>query len=44
MKRFGETDMEKVKADAIRFISDDNKLGIWSEKYFNDLSVHLKLG
>lgn len=41
--RINSVDMEKVKADAIRFIPDGSKLDIWSKKYFNDLSVHLKL-
>lgn len=42
--RINSVDIEKVKADAIRFIPDVNKLNIWSKKYFNDLSAHLKLG
>ena len=41
--RISSVDMEKVKADAIRFIPDGSKLDIWSKKYFNDLSGHLKL-
>ncbi len=41
--RINSVDMEKVKADAIRFIPDGTKLDIWSKKYFNDLSAHLKL-
>ena len=41
--RINSVDMEKVKADAIRFIPDGSKLDIWSKKYFNDLSTHLKL-
>jgi predicted nucleotidyltransferase component of viral defense system len=41
--RINSVDMEKVKADAIRFIPDGSKLDIWSKKYFNDLSAHLKL-
>jgi hypothetical protein len=35
--------MEKVKADAVRFIPDGARLGIWSRKYFADLAEHLKL-
>ena len=42
--RINSVDMEKVKADAIRFIPDGSKLDIWSKKYFNDLSGHFKLG
>ncbi len=41
--RINSVDMEKVKADAVRFIPDGSKLDIWSKKYFNDLSAHLKL-
>jgi predicted nucleotidyltransferase component of viral defense system len=41
--RINSVDMEKVKADAVRFIPDGNKLNIWSKKYFNDLSAHLKI-
>lgn len=41
--RINSVDMEKVKADAVRFIPDGSKLDIWSKKYFNDLSEHLKL-
>lgn len=40
--RINSVDVEKVKADAIRFIPDGSKLDIWSKKYFNDLSAHLK--
>ena len=39
--RITSVDMEKVKADAIRFIPDTSKLDIWSKKYFNDLAAHL---
>jgi len=42
-KRINSVDMEKVKADAVRFIPDGHTLDIWSKKYFNDLSAHLKL-
>jgi predicted nucleotidyltransferase component of viral defense system len=41
--RINSVDMGKVKADAVRFIPDGTKLDIWSKKYFNDLSAHLKL-
>lgn len=41
--RIKSVDMEKVKADAVRFIPDRTKLDIWSQKYFRDLSEHLKL-
>lgn len=42
--RINSVDIEKVKADVVRFIPDGNKLDIWSKKYFNDLSAHLKSG
>ncbi len=42
--RINSVDIEKVKADVVRFIPDGTKLDIWSKKYFNDLSAHLKLG
>ena len=35
--------MDRVKADIKRFISDPKKLDIWSEKYFLDLLRHLKI-
>ncbi len=41
--RINSVDMEKVKADAVRFIPDRSKVDIWSKKYFNDLSEHLKV-
>lgn len=41
--RINSVDMEKVKANAVRFIRDDARLDIWSKKYFNDLSAHLKI-
>lgn len=41
--RINSVDMAKVKADAVRFIPDGDKLDIWSKKYFNDLSIHLKM-
>jgi len=41
--RINSVDIEKVKADAKRFIPDNIKLEIWSRKYFNDLSAHLKI-
>ncbi len=44
INRINSVDMEKVKADVVRFIPDGNKLDIWSKKYFNDLSAQLKLG
>jgi predicted nucleotidyltransferase component of viral defense system len=39
--RIRSVDIEKVKADAARFIPDINKLDIWSTKYFMDLAEHL---
>ena len=41
--RINSVDMEKVKPDAVRFIPNGSKLDIWSTKYFNDPSEHLKL-
>lgn len=35
--------MERVKADAGRFIPDSSRLDIWSRKYFHDLTMHLKV-
>jgi predicted nucleotidyltransferase component of viral defense system len=37
VQKIETVDMEKVKADIIRFISDGSRLDIWSSKYFNDL-------
>ncbi|MBK5280408.1 MAG: nucleotidyl transferase AbiEii/AbiGii toxin family protein [Bacteroidia bacterium] len=34
-------DIEKVKADVIRFIPDSSTLTIWSTQYFRDLVTHL---
>lgn len=41
--KINSVDMEKIKADAIRFIPDGTQLAIWSKKYFSDLSAHLKM-
>ena len=41
--RIESVDMEKVKADAVRFIPDSKRLDIWSKKYFSDLAGHLKI-
>ena len=41
--RINLVDIERVKSDAVRFIPDSGKIAIWSSKYFNDLSTHLKL-
>lgn len=43
-KRINSVDIERVKADAVRFIPDGTRLDIWSAKYFNDLSAHMKVG
>jgi hypothetical protein len=40
--RISSVDMERVKADAVRFIPGGTRLDIWSRKYFNDLAGHLK--
>ncbi len=42
-ERIGAVNIEKVRADAIRFIPDGSKLDIWSQQYFSDLSSYLKL-
>lgn len=41
--RIDSVDMDRVTADAIRFIPDSSKVDIWSRKYFHDLSEHLKV-
>lgn len=41
--RINSVDMEKVKADAVRFIPDGTRLDIWSKTYFADLAGHLKI-
>jgi predicted nucleotidyltransferase component of viral defense system len=41
--RINSVDMEKAKADAVRFIPDSARLEIWSKKYFIDLAEHLKI-
>ncbi|MBT1690757.1 nucleotidyl transferase AbiEii/AbiGii toxin family protein [Dawidia soli] len=41
--RIHSVDMEKVKADAVRFIPDGTRLAIWSQKYFDDLAEHLRV-
>ena len=41
--RINSVDMEKVKADAVRFIPDSTRLEIWSQKYFADLAGHLNI-
>lgn len=41
--RINSVDLERVKADAVRFIPDGTSLDIWSRKYFHDLSAHLKV-
>ncbi len=42
-KKIDTVNMERVKEDISRFISDPGKLSIWSPKYFHDLSAQLKL-
>jgi len=41
--RINSVGIERVKADAVRFIPDGTRLNIWSRKYFNDLSARLKV-
>jgi predicted nucleotidyltransferase component of viral defense system len=43
LPRITSVDMEKVKADAVRFIPDGTRLDIWSRTYFADLAGHLKI-
>ncbi|MEI9917416.1 MAG: nucleotidyl transferase AbiEii/AbiGii toxin family protein [Bacteroidota bacterium] len=43
MARIKSVDMEKVKADVMRFIPDSSKLEVWSTKYFKDLAEHLRV-
>lgn len=43
MERIETVNMERVKADARRFIPDGSRLDIWSRKYFHDLTMHLKV-
>jgi trans-aconitate methyltransferase len=42
-ERINSVDMEKVKADAVRFIPDGTRLDIWSKTYLTDLAGHLKI-
>lgn len=42
-KRIDEVNMERVKADIIRFIPDPRVLDIWSKEYFHDLTKVLKI-
>ena len=41
--RINSVDMEKVKADAVRFIPDSARLDIWSRKYFTDLAERVRI-
>ncbi len=41
--RINSVDMEKVKADAVRFIPDSARLEIWSRKYFADLAERFRI-
>lgn len=41
--RINAVDMEKVKADVVRFIPDSTRLAIWSTKYFADVAARLKI-
>ena len=42
-QKIDAVNMNRVKEDISRFISDPGKLSIWSPKYFHDLSAKLKL-
>jgi hypothetical protein len=37
------TSINAIKEDVVRFIDDENKLTIWSKKYFLDLIERIKL-
>lgn len=41
-EKFKTSSFENIKEDVRPFIEDDSVLGIWSEKYFNDLIEKLK--
>ena len=41
--RIDAVDMDRVKADIVRFIPDRKVLEIWSAKYFHDLAGNLKI-
>ena len=41
--RINSVDMQRVKADAVRFIPDSGKIDIWSGEYFHELSEHLRM-
>lgn len=41
--RIEEVDIEKAKADVIRFIANPNQLDIWSKQYFIDLVKLVKI-
>lgn len=41
--RINSVNMEKVKADAVRFIPDSTRLDIWSMTYFADLAEQLRI-
>jgi predicted nucleotidyltransferase component of viral defense system len=42
-KKINSINMARVKDDVIRFIPNQDRLQIWSPKYFNDLSEKLKI-
>ena len=42
-QKIDTVDMNRVKADIIRFIPDPKVLDMWSSKYFHDLVSHLKI-
>ncbi len=42
-RKIDQVDIEKVKADVIRFIPNSTKLEIWSPQYFHDLISHLEV-
>ena len=42
-RKIDTVNMDRVKEDISRFISDPGRLSIWSPKYFHDLSDQLKI-
>ena len=41
-EKLAKTDIELVKADAVRFIEDPHELDIWSNDYFLQLADRIK--
>ena len=41
-EKLAKTDIELVKADAVRFVEDPHELDIWSNDYFLQLADRIK--